>query len=454
MGDNTYATPDCALFPEPNVWEAFTITACSDVTLDYCGTVPAFGNAWLNLALGCPCASFTPAGAFDVFTCPDGNVTINWSGLAAGTYYYPVMLDPGNGAIGPYTINVVANAVTSYCSADGFCDEYISRVELWDIDNSSGCSSSYDDYTAISTTLIKTVSYDIKVTNGLAYSGDQCGVWVDWDQNLCFDASEQVAVVGGPSTWTGTVTVPGGAALGPTRMRVRITYTGAVPSCGTTTYGEVEDYTIIVEDPSPTAVISPNPVYQYYQFAVTPIICKFRFGMFNGGYTASDVNLSTVTINALFPATSSSVLPSYPGFAGAVVESELPVADFLSWWFYVNNYLYDVNDTYFQVSGEFNDATNFAILGDVTIIGKSSPVPGSYIVPDGEILVPGDFDVNGLITISDAVGVINYIFAGGSAPSNVAIGDSDCSGLVTISDAVRLINYIFAGGAEPCVPSN
>src|SRR5690606_12040324 len=87
-GDNTGASPDCASFPGNNAWEAFTINECSNVTLDYCGTSPAFENAWLNLAIGCPCASFTPAGTWETSSCGDGNVSITWLGLPAGTYYY------------------------------------------------------------------------------------------------------------------------------------------------------------------------------------------------------------------------------------------------------------------------------------------------------------------------------------------------------------------------------
>lgn len=64
--------------------------------------------------------------------------------------------------------------------------------------------------------------------------------------------------------------------------------------------------------------------------------------------------------------------------------------------------------------------------------------------------VCGDADGSGTVTISDAVLLINYIFAGGPAPNPLLSGDADCSGSVTISDAVYLINYIFAGGAAPC----
>ena len=60
---------------------------------------------------------------------------------------------------------------------------------------------------------------------------------------------------------------------------------------------------------------------------------------------------------------------------------------------------------------------------------------------------PGDADGNLIITISDAVYIINYIFSGGPTPCN---GDADCNCIITISDAVYLINYIFSGGPAPC----
>ncbi len=66
--------------------------------------------------------------------------------------------------------------------------------------------------------------------------------------------------------------------------------------------------------------------------------------------------------------------------------------------------------------------------------------------------VAGDADGSGLVTISDAVFLINYIFGGGPAPNPLAAGDADCSGIVTISDAVYIINYIFGGGPPPCSP--
>lgn len=62
----------------------------------------------------------------------------------------------------------------------------------------------------------------------------------------------------------------------------------------------------------------------------------------------------------------------------------------------------------------------------------------------------GDVNNNGVVTISDVVFIIRYIFGGGPAPNPASIGDVNCNGFVSISDVVYLIAYIFSGGPAPC----
>ncbi len=109
-GDNTCATHQCDFFGGAHTWHAITLPTQMDVTLDYCSNSPAWGNAWLNFAIGCPCTDFTFAASYNFSDCGDGNVTMTWAELPAGTYYYPVMKDPGNDAVGPYTLHVVGYA--------------------------------------------------------------------------------------------------------------------------------------------------------------------------------------------------------------------------------------------------------------------------------------------------------------------------------------------------------
>ncbi|MGB5105771.1 MAG: dockerin type I domain-containing protein [Candidatus Zixiibacteriota bacterium] len=73
---------------------------------------------------------------------------------------------------------------------------------------------------------------------------------------------------------------------------------------------------------------------------------------------------------------------------------------------------------------------------------------GQYVAPThilGGFVISGDADGNRLITISDAVYLINYIFAGSNAPVLHATGDFNGDAQTNISDVVSIINYIFGG---------
>ena len=65
-------------------------------------------------------------------------------------------------------------------------------------------------------------------------------------------------------------------------------------------------------------------------------------------------------------------------------------------------------------------------------------------------IVCGDANGNGLLTVSDVVYIINFIFAGGPPPFPYWGGDANCSGSINISDAVYIVSYIFSGGPAPC----
>ncbi len=145
----------------------------------------------------------------------------------------------------------------AYCEASGTCDEFISRVQLAEIDNTSGCTQ-YGDYTALTANLSAGSTYQITVTNGNpVYSDDKCGLWIDWNQNQVFDAEEEITMSGSPGVgpYTAEILVPTDAKPGLTRLRTRIVYFGLPEPCGATWYGEAEDYSVNV-----LTWIIPDPV--------------------------------------------------------------------------------------------------------------------------------------------------------------------------------------------------
>lgn len=60
-----------------------------------------------------------------------------------------------------------------------------------------------------------------------------------------------------------------------------------------------------------------------------------------------------------------------------------------------------------------------------------------------------DLNGDGLLTISDVIYLINYLFKGGAAPVPIQSGDCNCDVRVTVSDVVYFINYLFKGGPAP-----
>jgi hypothetical protein len=61
----------------------------------------------------------------------------------------------------------------------------------------------------------------------------------------------------------------------------------------------------------------------------------------------------------------------------------------------------------------------------------------------------GDADGSGLVNISDAIRLINFIFGNLPSPNPLCRGDSDGNGAINVSDAVKILGYIFSGASAP-----
>jgi PKD repeat protein len=145
----------------------------------------------------------------------------------------------------------------TYCAAGGTTgnEEWIGNVTFNTINNSSSAGTGYTDYTAISTNVNPGSAYSASVTCGSIGSWTEY-IWIFFDFNQdcdMVDAGESynLGTVTGPGTLTTTVTIPSGATLGTTRMRVMLKYAGNPTSCENGySYGETEDYTINVQGTS------------------------------------------------------------------------------------------------------------------------------------------------------------------------------------------------------------
>jgi hypothetical protein len=118
--------------------------------------------------------------------------------------------------------------------------------------------------------------------------------------------------------------------------------------------------------------------------------------------------------------------------------------------------IYDYNNNLFWVESDdvnYPDADRPDSVGlpDSCLTGTS----GIYYAidfRDGAVfafLPCGDADGNTIVSISDVVYILAFVFAQGPAP-DPDLGDADCNGFVNISDAVYLLSYIFGGGPAPC----
>jgi GEVED domain/Secretion system C-terminal sorting domain len=165
-----------------------------------------------------------------------------------------------------------SSTFAQYCEPIGFYDgpwTHMSNVTFETLDNSSvyptgvGADTGYIFYSnAIIPDIMQGVSYPIAVTaDDGNIMGMELSVWIDWDQNQIFDPSTELVASwsesnSGTVTHNASVSVPPGATLGNTRMRVYCDmpvagghiastpcgYAGSGNVVGH--HGEVEDYTV------------------------------------------------------------------------------------------------------------------------------------------------------------------------------------------------------------------
>jgi hypothetical protein len=281
---------DCLMSP-PAVWEAANLPDfCGDLSMDYCGTMGETGindeNYWVAdeiLYTDCPCYDglqlYRDARAWN--TCPDVYYLkkMTWNSLTPGTYYFPItpgfQACPEVGLTGcDYGINFsVAPVTCNYCAAEGSILACPASGSTWieDVtfatltrDGASGVGecTGYSDFTGLAPAEVyEGLTYSISVkadkNGGILDANDDVWVYFDWAQDYSFfQLGDYFHLTRVGQNYVGDITIPfgipgpGEGPSGMTLMRVRINKVSESPNtaCGATTWGEVEDYLVNVNE--------------------------------------------------------------------------------------------------------------------------------------------------------------------------------------------------------------
>jgi len=133
-------------------------------------------------------------------------------------------------------------------------NENVDRVSLDGQVVESSPSNAYEDFTCPDPLYVKpgdSVQVSMEWSDG-GYDGHYANVHVDWDQNGDWSTATETVLMENAnddsSPATATVNVPSDAPTGGTLLRVRLSWDGFDGPAATGEYGEVNDFTVYVED--------------------------------------------------------------------------------------------------------------------------------------------------------------------------------------------------------------
>lgn len=259
------AAVDCEGTPAVGAATASVTTTCDGVAFNLGATVaPALGLSyqWESSVDGTTWTALGVAQTSVAYSVP--------SQSAATSYRLVVTCASSSESATSNPVTVAQNAFQEcYClpALDYNCDDgdLILNLTFASINNSSSCGgpTGYTNYIGVVDAPVVQAGDVIPVSVTVGPSGagwlyESAGVWIDYNQNGVFEASEYTYVGTGLSqVLNAQITIPNDALSGTTRMRVIVaaaTAAGfnATYVCGPVeadeSYGEMEDYAITIEN--------------------------------------------------------------------------------------------------------------------------------------------------------------------------------------------------------------
>ena len=239
------------------------------VSASHVFTIQNLGTSNLTLSGASPYVTITGATAgFTLTTTPNSSI------LAGGSTTFTITYDPTTSGIHTATISIANNDTDEnpytfliqgrgeYCAANGSTsyDTSVTNVTFNTINNSDNeipKDNAYEDFTNISTNIYKGSTHNLSISvntdgNYTIYTN----VWIDWNRDGDFDdVGEEYdmglatnVVDGLTSNSPMAISIPVGATIGASRMRVATKYRSYPSSCESGFDGEVEDYTVNIID--------------------------------------------------------------------------------------------------------------------------------------------------------------------------------------------------------------
>ena len=166
---------------------------------------------------------------------------------------------------------------SAYCTSQGNSTNYewIERVSVANYSNTSGSDGGYGDFTSQVISL-SAGSNDLSLSPGFRSSSytESWKIWIDFNFDNSYSEDEVVFSGASRSIMNGAISIPGSATGGYTGMRVSMRYSSAPSSCGSFSYGEVEDYFVYIDtiDTSSPTVSSTSPANTAVDVALGTVV--------------------------------------------------------------------------------------------------------------------------------------------------------------------------------------